>query len=498
MINSQETYKHTNQGVAAYVDYLNRIRLSELMSNINSILEAETDNLADLDNRTFKALSHIERSASNIEKLIDSKRGGPFGVNGFIAEFAEEGVSNAKSAYRGMKSTVSVINNNGPADLIIGSKGIQMKFYDDPLLGLKQASQYDDLIMMYPNNHVNLFDRIMRGETDVSFNDKKLTTKQIDTIKSLIEEESARRNEPYNKWMQASALDYDDVQKDNITETLTREQESILRKSEDEQTRISNETKEQQSSSQQKASSNLAEAHKVAAVGAIVQGSMNLAVYVYSKHKEGKEIWEFESKDWKDAGIKVGEGTLKGGVTGYSIYGLTNVCHLSAPSAGAITSGTYGLFRAVIQFRNARIDDDEFIDLLVLNATDSTGSAIGAAIGQAVIPVPVIGAVIGSITFSTIQGLGKNVLNKKEMQLINDHQVRLNNYIDKLDETDKELYKLQINKYKKLGELQEFSFNINQNIELKLNGSIELAQKVGVDEKRILHSKVEIDDYFLT
>jgi len=497
MINSQETYKHTDQGIAAYVDYLNHIRLSELISNINSILEAETDKLADLDNRTFKALSHIERSASNIEKLIDSKRGGPFGVNGFIAEFAEEGIRNAKSAYNGMKSTVTVINNNGPADLSIGSKGIQMKFYEDPLLGLKQASNYGDLIMMYPNDHANLFDEIMRGETNVFFSDKELTSKQIDTIKHLIEEESARRNEPYNKWIQASELNYGEVQKEKIKETLTREQESILRDSENEQTIISKESKEQRSSAQQKASPNLNEAHKVAALGAAFQGSMNLAVYVYTRHKEGKEIWEFKSKDWKNAGLKVGEGTLKGGITGYSIYGLTNVCHLSAPSAGAITSGTYGLFRAVIQFRNGRIDDDEFIDLLVLNATDSTGAAIGAAIGQAVIPVPVVGAVIGSITLSTILGLGKNVLNKKELQLINDYQKQLNDYIDKLDKTHKELYELQINKYKKLGMLQELSFNLTHNIELKLSGSIELAKKVGVDEKSILHDKIEIDNYFL-
>lgn len=497
MISHVDTYKHTDQGIAAYVDYLNSIRLSELMSSINTILQAETKKLANLDSRKFNALSHIERSTSNIEKLIDSQRGGPFGVNGFIAEFAEEGIRNARNAYTGLQETVSVINNNGPADLKIGSNDIQMKFYRNPTEGLKLASNYSDMSMMYPSDQAELYNKIMRGDTDIVFNNEKLLPNQIDKIRSLIEDESIRRNEPYNKWIHASELKYDEVQKENIQETLNSSKDSILRDSEHEQEEISSNSRKEQAAAQKKAAPSFSEAHKVAAAGAAFQGGLNLSVFIYNRHKEGKKVWEFESEDWKEAGLKVGEGSLKGGITGYSIYGLTNICHLSAPSAGAITSGTYGLFRAIIQYRTGKIDDDDFIDLLVLNATDSTGAAIGAAIGQALIPVPILGAVIGSITLSTIQGLGKNVLNKQERKLLDEYQMELNAHLEKLDKIHRKIYEQRIKRYNELGELQAYSFDININIALKLNGSIDLARKVGVADDKILHNKMEIDDYFL-
>lgn len=497
MINHTDTYKHTDQGLASYVDFINTLRLSELMNNINSILKAETEKLADLDSRKFNALSHIEKSTSEIEKLLNSRRGGPFGINGFIAEFAEEGISNAKNAYEGLRATVSVINNNGPADLRIDSNDVQMKFYANPLEGLKQASNYSDMSMMYPRDHVELFDKIMLGESSIAFNDEDLLPIQIEKIKSLIEEESIKRNEPYDRWIYASELQYEEVQKENIHETLTSNKETLLSDTEQENVKITNETRKEQETAHQKAAPNLSEAHKVAAVGAAFQGNLNLAIFIYNRQKDGKKVWEFDLQDWKEAGLKTGEGFLKGGITGYSIYGLTTVCHLSAPSAGAVTTGTFGLIRAVKNYRTRKIDDDEFIDLLVLNATDAAGAAIGAAIGQSVIPVPVLGAVIGSITLSTIQGLGNNIFNKREQQLLDIYRLKINGQINIIDNDYKKIYEHQIKKYNKLGELQDYSFNLNLNIDLKLNSSIELARNIGVVETKLLHDKKEIDDYFI-
>lgn len=82
-----------------------------------------------------------------------------------------------------------------------------------------------------------------------------------------------------------------------------------------------------------KAQPNLGEANKAAGVGAAIQGGLNFGIFVYQKHEEGKEIWQFTAEDWKEGGVKTAEGAFKGGFSGYAIYGLTNVCHLSAPSA---------------------------------------------------------------------------------------------------------------------------------------------------------------------
>lgn len=68
-----------------------------------------------------------------------------------------------------------------------------------------------------------------------------------------------------------------------------------------------------------------------------------------------------------------------------------------------------------------------------MNSLDATGAAIGAAIGQSLIPIPVIGALIGSIVATTALSLGKDMLNKHERSVILSYQRDVNDYINRLD-----------------------------------------------------------------
>ena len=55
----------------------------------------------------------------------------------------------------------------------------------------------------------------------------------------------------------------------------------------------------------------------------------------------------------------------------------------------------------------------------------------------------------------------------------------------------------EIEKYKKLGELQDYSFDLSLNTKLSFEYSIELAEKLEIENTRILHNLSEIDSYFL-
>src|SRR5699024_6381650 len=170
-----------------------------------------------------------------------------------------------------------------------------------------------------------------------------------------------------------------------------------------------------------------------AGIGGAVQGGLNLGLFIFQKHKNGKELWEFQAEDWKECGISTSKAAMKGGISGYSIYGLTNVCNLAAPSAGALTSGFFGLSNAIVKYRKGAVNTDEFIDLVTLNAVDATGAAVGAAVGQMAIPIPIVGALIGSIVTTTALSIGKGILNKNETKIINLYQEKINRYIDNLD-----------------------------------------------------------------
>lgn len=497
MLSEQTIDNNVEQGIASYIDYLNNIRLSDLLNSLNAILSTETDKLSDLATRSANALSNLDLAKLEIENLININRGGKTGVHGFIAEFAETGIRNARDVFEGMQKSVVLLNDNGPADILLQGKEVQMKFYANILEEIKQASNYDKMSMMFPKDHVEVIEKIMNGAKTVEYKGNTLSISQINSIRKVIEDESALRGSSYDEWLKSSLLRYQDVQKGTIDQTLSGEVNDINKQTTQQQADIKKQADNDRLVAHQEAQPNFGEASKVAGIGAAVQGGLNLGIFVYKKHKDGKEVWNFASDDWKQCGISTAKGALKGGISGYAIYSLTNVCHLAAPSAGAITSGTFGLSSAIVKYRKGDVDTDGFIDLVTLNAIDATGAAIGAAIGQTIIPIPVIGALVGSIVATTALSLGKGVLNKHEIEVINRYQEKINAYVDKLDKE----YQIKLNemmkKYRKLGELQKYSFNLDINIHLRFASSIDVARWVGVSEKDILKNQDEIDDYFL-
>lgn len=497
MISEQTLDNNLEQGIASYVDYLNNIRLSDLLSTLDRILSNETDNLSELVVRSANALSNLELTKLEIENLININRGGKTGVHGFIAEFAETGIRNARDVFEGMQKSVVLLNANSPVDILLQGEEIQMKFYANILEEIKKSSNYDKMSMMFPKDHVEVIEKIMSGAKIVEYRGNILSPTKINNIRKAIEDESMLRGVSHDEWLKSSLLRYQDVQKGTIDQTLSGEVNDINKQTSQQKANIKKDADNDKLVAHQKAQPTFGEASKVAGVGAAVQGGMNLGIFIYKKHKDGKEVWNFDLDDWKECSVSTTKGAIKGGISGYAIYGLTNVCRLAAPSAGAITSGMFGLSSAIVKYRRGDVDSEGFIDLVTLNAVDSAGAAIGAAIGQMMIPIPIAGALVGSIVATTALSLGKGILDKHEMEVINCYQEKIDVYVTQLDKE----YQIQLDellrKYHKLGELQKYSFNFDINIQLRFAASIDTAILAGVPENYILKSKNEIDSYFL-
>lgn len=489
---------NVGQGIAAYVDWLNRMRLSDLAASLGLILAQENDSLKVMDGRLAEALRHIDAAKADVaQQVIDANRGGEKGLHGFIAEFAETGIANARRALDGLAGSTVLLNDNGPADLLVDGRAVQMKFYANLRHEIEAAARYPQMDMMFSKDHVAAYRAIMGGDEEVILNGQRLSDRTIEGIRRLIEDESERRGVPWDEWMRPSKLDYGQVQKGSIDRTFAQEAENLDRRAMERKERIREDADERRAAAQDKARPNLGEAYRAAGVAAAMQGGVNLGMFIYERHREGREIWRFTADDWKACGLTTAEGALKGGVSGYMVYGLTNVCRLSAPSAGAIAAGTFGLIDAAIRLRSGEIDDDGFLNLVTMNAIDATGAAVGAAVGQAVIPVPVVGALIGSIAVSTALRLGKDVLNRRERALLDDYQTRMDSFIADLDERHARALRRLMDEYRKLGDLQRYAFDLDVNVRLRFEGSIELARATGVSEEEILHDESEIDDFFL-
>ncbi|WP_454382500.1 hypothetical protein [Streptococcus sp. Marseille-Q7156] len=480
-----------NQGIGAYINCLNHLRIQDLQIAMK-IIEDEARNVILNKDNASKILDYAKDS---IEDVIVKNRGGDRGVHGFIAEFAEEGIVNARRAIEGLKPIVKVLNDNGPADLLIGRNTIQMKFYNNLRDELEQSFFYNTKMkMMFPKDHVQVFEKIMAGAKEVELNGKRLSSKQITDIRQIINDITESKGlTSYKSWMKSSALDYKDAQKNSINSLLDSEQKNIYKTVKLKQQELN----KKRLVAQKHALPNLKQANKVARNAAFLQGDLALMSSVYEKYKEGKNIFEFEQSDWLDCGLDTAEGVIKGAISGYSIYGLTNVLGISAPNASALVMATYGMIDIVLKYRTTEITQDEFMNLLTLNVMDASFATIGACIGQTMIPIPVLGSVVGSIASSLIWEIGKGILNDSEQKIIQDYQENLNNYIKILDEHYLGIYDEIIEKYKKLGELQDYSFDLSLNTKLSFEYSIELAEKLEIEDTRILHNLSEIDSYFL-
>ena len=71
MLNEQYLDNNVEQGIASYIDYLNNIRLSDLLNSLDAILSTETDKLSDLATRSANALSNLDLAKLEIENLIN-------------------------------------------------------------------------------------------------------------------------------------------------------------------------------------------------------------------------------------------------------------------------------------------------------------------------------------------------------------------------------------------------------------------------------------------
>lgn len=66
-------------------------------------------------------------AGKEINNIIDINRGGDKGLHGYIAEFAETGIRNARDAFHGLQESTVLLNDNGLDDILINNKRVQMK-----------------------------------------------------------------------------------------------------------------------------------------------------------------------------------------------------------------------------------------------------------------------------------------------------------------------------------------------------------------------------------
>ena len=126
---------------------------------------------------------------------------------------------------------------------------------------------------------------------------------------------------------------------------------------------------------------------------------------------------------------------------------------------------------------------------------DVSVSAIASLLGQVCIPVPVLGAVLGNVAGMFLYQIAKDYLQAEEQMLIQNYRESFLALDQMLEERYQQLVALLKKKMAKYQSMLDLAFDLDVNI--AFDGSIALADAVGVRKDNVLRTKTDIDSYFL-
>jgi len=112
-----------------------------------------------------------------------------------------------------------------------------------------------------------------------------------------------------------------------------------------------------------------------------------------------------------------------------------------------------------------------------------------------VIPIPVLGALVGNVAGEFVYGLCKQYAGEKEAIVIADYRKQMLVLNQKLDEQFRQLMMEIECVMRRFSTLEAMAFD--EDFNKAFEGSVMLAREVSVEEKKILKTKADIDAFFL-
>lgn len=472
------------QAVAAWVNHLNQLRLDRLLA----ALRQQDMNFRD-------ALESLDEAIKTIDlEVVATNRGGVTGMHGFIAEVADVGVGNARSHIVGEGSIYEWVNDNGPADLMRAGVAIQEKFVaSGGRLGLgaieQHAQKYPDFIAnggkyRIPNDHFDTIQKLRamspkEAGTLLTRSGDGPSLKDWQRVHTFFEEGIVTFES-----LEGSHLEYAQVQRGAYGSALEAEKDAL--RSTDQS---------QRDGALHMSQPRLREGVKVTAAAAAVEGGTAFVLAVAERRREGTRLQELSGDDWLDIAGETGFGAVRGGIRGMSLYSLTNFTATPAAVAGSIVTAAFGIAEQANKLRRGEIGELEFIENAELVSLEAAVSALCSCVGQALIPIPILGAVIGSTVGTVMYQAASSCLSEREAALIERFLTEQRALDLRLAAEYQELIESLEARMTDYLEMLEQAFSPEPDIALL--GSVALARSLGVAGEDVLDSEEKALAYFL-
>lgn len=469
------------QAVASWITYLNQVRLDELVEKLNQ----QDINLEE----ALKELDEIKQFIGDPTHILGSTTT----KHGEIAEHMQVNFENARRAIQGLNKnhTFDGVGRTAPEDYISDGQQVQSKFYNglrNTFFGkhalLEHLETYPDFVKNGGSYDIpkDQYEKLLELLDMYKNNPSNLSTTEYNLAKKISEFLDSNNLE-LGKDINPGVIDYGKVQQGTAYKTV-----------DDEEKNIKDEDEKQRKQAYDESKPTLKEGAKAAGVSAAIEGGVTFCMSVAKKRKE-KNFSEFTVDDWKEIGIDTGKGTVKGGIRGGSIYVLTNFTATPANVASAYVTAAFGIASQIKELEDGKVSQEDFVINCETVCLDVTVSAIASVAGQILIPIPVLGTVIGNIVGEFLYELCKKqgaAQSQKIIESYNFEMAQLNQQLDiQLLKVVLEIQKA----LEKFNDLEKFAFD--ENVNIAFAGSIDLAKQVGVDSNKILKTNEDIDNFFL-
>lgn len=420
--------------------------------------------------------------------------------HGEIAEHIEVEIRNGRDILNHIKPTATFVGvgRTAPEDYIIDGINIQSKFINgankslDHVLGHLRAYPgfTENGYYHIPKDQYELINKIIKGNDLDGIN-----VRTINKCKDVIHQIEEETGKSFSEVVKPSISSYKEVQLGTVDKTLDGYEQEFKETNRQELKEIREERDIQKAEAQHITEPSWGEALKYSAVAAVISGTTSAGLKIYAKIHDGKKITQFTLEDWKDVGYDFTKGGFKGGISGLGIYGLTKLGGFSAPFAGAMVSTAMGIASLASDYRKGKISKIDFSESACCLSVEAGLSSIGAAIGQAIIPIPVLGAIIGTATTKASLEISKYVFGKREEELLREMQQEYDNLVAELDIEVLKIIRQMDDYYSKLDGY--INAALSKESAVRFYGSIDLCHYLKVPEKDIIHNLSELDDFML-
>lgn len=489
-----------DQVVAALVQEGINQKEQQLFERLAEIQQVATERMQYAQtalNESLRCVENVRDFVSDPEHILGSMQT----KHGEIAEHIEVEIRNGRDILKFLKPTATFegVGRTAPEDYIIDGVQVQSKFINGANNSLKEVLGH---FRTYPNftengyyhipkDQYELITKIVNGE-----NIEGIHSRTIRACKETIEQIEKETGKSFFEVVRPGISTYKEVQLGAVDKTLDGYEQEFKETSAQNIKEIRQDSDIQKAEAQHITDPSWGEALKYSAVAAVISGGVSAGLKVYTKIHGGKKITEFTLADWKEIGYDFTKGGAKGSISGLGIYGLTKLGGFSAPFAGAMVSTAMGIASLAADYQKGRISKLDFSESACSLSVEAGLSSIGAAIGQAVIPIPVLGAIVGTATAKASLEISKYIFGKKEDELIEGMQKEYDELVKNLNSESLVLIQQMDAYYARLDGYIDAA--LSKESAVRFHGSIELCRILNVPENCIIHNIQELDNFMLS